>query len=398
MKIITRTVLLLSMVSLFTDLASEMLYPVMPVYLRSIGFSVLLIGILEGFAEAIAGLSKGYFGELSDSIGKRLPFVRLGYSLSAISKPMMALFTYPFWIFGARSIDRLGKGIRTSSRDALLSDETTKENKAKVFGFHRGMDTFGAVLGPTVALMFLYFYPANYKTLFLLAFAPGLIAILFTYLIKEKGEEKITREKTQNKISFFSFINYFKGSPLTYRRLVLGLLAFALFNSSDVFLLLKIKDSGLDDTHVIGIYIFYNLIYALSSFPIGILADKIGMKNIFVSGLILFAMVYAGMSYANSLTEFLVLFFLYGLFAAATEGISKAWITNVVHKQNTATAIGTYSAFNSIFSLLASSLAGLLWYTLGAPALFITSAIVTVVVSIYFLVIKFDEENHDIKN
>ena len=397
MKIITRTVLLLSMVSLFTDLASEMLYPVMPVYLRSIGFSVLLIGILEGFAEAIAGLSKGYFGELSDSIGKRLPFVRLGYSLSAISKPMMALFTYPFWIFGARSIDRLGKGIRTSARDAMLSDETSKENKAKVFGFHRGMDTFGAVLGPTVALIFLYFYPANYKTLFLLAFAPGLIAILFTYLIKEKGGEKITRKKTQNKISFFSFINYFKASPLSYRRLVLGLLAFALFNSSDVFLLLKIKDSGLDDTHVIGIYIFYNLIYALSSFPIGILADKIGMKNIFVSGLILFAMVYAGMSYANSLTEFLVLFFLYGLFAAATEGISKAWITNVVHKQNTATAIGTYSAFNSIFSLLASSLAGLLWYTLGAPALFITSAIVTILVAVYFLVMKFDEEYHDIK-
>jgi len=397
MKIITRTVLLLSMVSLFTDFASEMLYPVMPVYLRSIGFSVLLIGILEGFAEAIAGLSKGYFGELSDSIGKRLPFVRLGYSLSAISKPMMALFTYPFWIFGARNIDRLGKGIRTSSRDALLSDETTKENKAKVFGFHRGMDTFGAVLGPTVALIFLYFYPANYKTLFLLAFAPGLIAILFTYLIKEKGGEKITRKKTQNKISFFSFINYFKASPLSYRRLVLGLLAFALFNSSDVFLLLKIKDSGLNDTHVIGIYIFYNLIYALSSFPIGILADKIGMKNIFVSGLILFAMVYAGMSYANSLAEFLVLFFLYGLFAAATEGISKAWITNVVHKKKTATAIGTYSAFNSIFSLLASSLAGLLWYTLGAPALFITSAIVTVVVAIYFLVMKFDEEYHDIK-
>ena len=397
MKIITRTVLLLSMVSLFTDFASEMLYPVMPVYLRSIGFSVLLIGILEGFAEAIAGLSKGYFGELSDSIGKRLPFVRLGYSLSAISKPMMALFTYPFWIFGARNIDRLGKGIRTSSRDALLSDETTKENKAKVFGFHRGMDTFGAVLGPTVALIFLYFYPANYKTLFLLAFAPGLIAILFTYLIKEKGEEKITRKKTQNKISFFSFINYFKVSPLTYRRLVLGLLAFALFNSSDVFLLLKIKDSGLNDTHVIGIYIFYNLIYALSSFPIGILADKIGMKNIFVSGLILFAMVYAGMSYANSLAEFLVLFFLYGLFAAATEGISKAWITNVVHKKKTATAIGTYSAFNSIFSLLASSLAGLLWYTLGAPALFITSAIVTILVAVYFLVMKFDEEYHDIK-
>ena len=394
MKIITRTVLLLSMVSLFTDMASEMLYPVMPVYLRSIGFSILLIGILEGFAEAIAGLSKGYFGELSDNSGKRLPFVRLGYALSAISKPMMAVFTSPYWIFGARSIDRLGKGIRTSARDALLSDETSKENKATVFGFHRGMDTFGAVLGPSIALLYLYFYPAHYQTLFLIAFAPGAIAILFTYLLKEKKTEPKSNNSQNNKTTFFSFVNYFKTSPLAYRKLIFGLLAFALFNSSDVFLLLKIKDSGLDDSHVIGIYIFYNLIYALSSFPIGILADKLGLKNIFVFGLILFAIVYGGMSFTNSLTGFLVLFFFYGLFAAATEGVSKAWITNVVHKKNTATAIGTFSAFNSIFSLFASSLAGLLWLNFGAPALFFTSAIVTMLVVVYFLVVKFDDIGH----
>ena len=197
MKIITRTVLLLSMVSLFTDMASEMLYPVMPVYLRSIGFSILLIGILEGFAEAIAGLSKGYFGELSDNSGKRLPFVRLGYALSAISKPMMAVFTSPYWIFGSRSIDRLGKGIRTSARDALLSDETSKENKATVFGFHRGMDTFGAVLGPSIALLYLYFYPAHYQTLFLIAFAPGAIAILLPICSKKKKQNlKATIHKT----------------------------------------------------------------------------------------------------------------------------------------------------------------------------------------------------------
>ena len=394
MKIITRTVLLLSMVSLFTDMASEMLYPVMPVYLRSIGFSILLIGILEGFAEAIAGLSKGYFGELSDNSGKRLPFVRLGYALSAISKPMMAVFTSPYWIFGARSIDRLGKGIRTSARDALLSDETSKENKATVFGFHRGMDTFGAVLGPSIALLYLYFYPAHYQTLFLIAFAPGAIAILFTYLLKEKKTEPKSNNSQNNKTTFFSFVNYFKTSPLAYRKLIFGLLAFALFNSSDVFLLLKIKDSGLDDSHVIGIYIFYNLIYALSSFPIGILADKLGLKNIFVCGLILFAIVYGGMSFTNSLTGFLVLFFFYGLFAAATEGVSKAWITNVVHKKNTATAIGTFSAFNSVFSLFASSLAGLLWMNFGAPTLFFTSAIVTMLVVVYFLVVKFDDIGH----
>ena len=142
-KIITKTVLILSLVSLFTDIASEMLYPIMPIFLRSIGFSVLLIGILEGVAEATAGLSKGYFGKLSDTKGKRLPFVQWGYFLSAISKPMMAMFVYPLWIFFARTTDRFGKGIRTGARDAILSDESSKENKAKVFGFHRSLDTAG---------------------------------------------------------------------------------------------------------------------------------------------------------------------------------------------------------------------------------------------------------------
>ena len=158
-KIFTRAVWIVSIVSLLTDISSEMLYPVMPVYLKSIGFSVLLIGLLEGLAEAIAGLSKGYFGKLSDVTGKRVPFVRLGYLMSSVSKPMLAMFVYPLWIFFARTIDRFGKGLRTSARDAILSEESTPENKGKIFGFHRGMDTLGAVLGPVAALIYLDFYP-----------------------------------------------------------------------------------------------------------------------------------------------------------------------------------------------------------------------------------------------
>ena len=138
----------------------------MPVYLKSIGFSVVLIGILEGVAEATAGLSKGYFGKLSDLSGKRVPFVRLGYAFSALSKPMMAIFIYPLWIFFARTIDRFGKGIRTGARDAMLSDEATPQTKGKVFGFHRSMDTVGAVIGPSLALLYLYFHPQDYKNTF----------------------------------------------------------------------------------------------------------------------------------------------------------------------------------------------------------------------------------------
>src|SRR4249919_1630514 len=159
MKYLTRTIWILSLISLLTDVASEMLYPIMPIYLKSIGFSVLLIGILEGIAEATAGLSKGYFGKLSDNSRKRVPFVQLGYALSALSKPMMAVFVYPAWIFLARTVDRLGKGIRTGARDALLSDEATPATKGRVFGFHRSMDTLGAVAGPALALLYLHFYP-----------------------------------------------------------------------------------------------------------------------------------------------------------------------------------------------------------------------------------------------
>lgn len=391
-KIITRTVWILSIVSLFTDAASEMLYPIMPIYLKTIGFSIVLIGVLEGFAEALAGLSKGYFGKLSDNSGKRVPFVQLGYALSTISKPMMAVFTFPLWIFFARAIDRFGKGIRTGARDAILSDEATSENKGKIFGFHRSMDTFGAVIGPALALVYLYFYPQDYKTLFYVAFIPGLLAVLASFFLKDKTKAHPIEIKPT---PFFSFLNYWKTSPLQYRKLVIGLLVFTLFNSSDIFLLLKAKQAGLNDTAVIGVYIFYNLVYALCAFPIGIFADKIGLKKMFVFGLSLFAIVYFGMAFSTNIYTIAMLFFIYGVYAAATEGISKAWISTISDRKDTATAIGTYSGFQSICTMLASSLAGLIWYQFGANATFIITGIATVFISIYF---SFFMENNKNKN
>jgi MFS family permease len=361
-----------------------MLYPIMPIYLKTIGFSIVLIGVLEGMAEATAGLSKGYFGKLSDISGRRVPFVQMGYALSAISKPMMALFTAPLWIVFARTLDRLGKGIRTGARDALLSDEATPETKAKVFGFHRSMDTFGAVIGPSLALLYLYFYPQDYKTLFFIAFIPGLFAVLSSFCLKEK---KVNTHNPNIKPSFFSFLTYWRESPSEYRKVVIGLLIFTLFNSSDVFLLLQAKQSGLDDTVVIGVYIFYNLIYALASFPMGILADSVGVKAIYIIGLALFAIVYFGMAFNTNLYLFFVLFFIYGIYAAATEGISKAWISNITDKKDTATAIGTFSGFQSISAMLASSFAGVIWFQFGAEITFIITAIVTVLVMIYFLTV-----------
>jgi MFS family permease len=357
----------------------------MPIYLESIGFSILLIGVLEGIAEATTGLSKGYFGKLSDTSARRVPFVQIGYTLSTISKPMMAMFVYPLWIFFARTIDRFGKGIRTGARDAILSDEATPQTKGKVFGFHRSMDTLGAVLGPSLALVYLYFYPQDYKTLFFIAFIPGMLAVLASFLLKEKN---VTEQKPKVSVSFFSFLKYWKISPVEYRKVVLGLLVFALFNSSDVFLLLKAKQSGMDDTMVIGLFIFYNLIYALFAFPIGVVADNLGLKSIFVLGLTLFALVYFGMAWNENVYGFFALFFLYGIYSAATEGISKAWISNVTDKKDTATAIGTYSGFQSICAMLASSVTGLVWFRFGAATAFAITAIATLCVIVYFVSIS----------
>lgn len=385
-SIITRTVLILSIVSLFTDMASEMLYPIMPLYLKSIGFSIVLIGVLEGVAEATAGLSKGYFGKLSDVTGRRMPFVQCGYSLSAISKPLMAVFTAPLWIFLVRTIDRLGKGLRTGARDAVLSDEATPATKGKVFGFHRSMDTLGAVMGPLLALLYLYKYPAHYKSLFLVALVPGILAVLCSFLLRDKNPKPRSEIKKE---PFFSFLSYWKNSPTLYRKLLIGLLLFTLFNSSDVFLLLRARQSGLSDQGVIMVYIFYNLVYAAFAYPVGMLADRMGLKSIFICGLCIFAVVYIGMALTPNIYLYFGLFFLYGLYAAATESVAKAWISNITDKKDTATAIGTYTGFQSICALFASSLAGFLWFEFGAATTFIITGIAALIVVIYISFIPF---------
>jgi MFS family permease len=382
MKVINRTVLILSLVSLFADIASEMLYPVIPVYLKEIGFSVLLIGILEGVANFTAGISKGYFGKLSDQKGLRIPFIKGGYFLSAISKPMMAAFTFPFWVFLARTVDRLGKGLRTAARDALLSQNATPETKARVFGFHRGMDTLGAAIGPVIALVLLFFYPHNYTFIFLVAFLPGLISVLLVFLVKETPQPS----STMGKGNFFSFFRYWGIATPEFKRLVIGLLFLALFNSSDIFLLLKTREVTGSDQLTIGAYILYNLVYALASFPMGILADKIGTRLVLVSGLAVFSLVYYLFGSTHSIWVIGAAFVLYGVYAAATEGIAKAWITNTAHHVNTATAVGFYTSCESICSLLASIIAGALWTGFGSRSTFMVTAGAAIVSMMYLLI------------
>ncbi len=377
--------------SLFNDVASEMLIPVMPLFLKSIGFSVLFIGILEGVAEALAGLSKGYFGRLSDTTGKRLPFVQFGYGLSALAKPLMGLVSTTVPVFVLRTLDRFGKGIRTGARDALLSDESTPETKGTVFGFHRSMDTLGAVIGPALALVYLYFYPAHYRGIFLLSFFPGAAVLLTSFLLeRKKNKLAIVNDRTSTSISIFAF---FRSSSPTYKKVLLGLVVFALFNSSDVFLLLRAKQSGISDSLVILLYIFYNLIFALAAFPLGQLADKIGFRKMFLIGLTFFTLAYLALAQSGNTYFYFSIFFVYGLYAGATDGVAKAWLSNSVGKGDPGTALGIYGGLQSTAALIASSFAGLIWFKFGAPVTFLATAGVSLLVGVYFLFLKVDNKN-----
>lgn len=378
---ITRSIWVLSLVSLFTDMASDMLYPVMPAYLRSIGFSVAFIGLLEGIAEAAAGLSKGYFGYWSDMSGKRLPFVRLGYTLSALSKPLMAAMAYPMWIFLVRTLDRLGKGMRTGARDAILADASTDGNRGKVFGFHRSMDTVGAALGPALALIWLYFRPGDYIPLFFIAFLPGIISVLLLFTLKEQNN-LAPQGKT---ITFSDSMRWLKTATPAYRTLLWGLLLFASINSAEIFLLLRAKDLGMSDAGVVGLYIFFNLIFALLAYPLGRLSDTMGMKRIFLLGLALFAITYLGMALLSSTTAIIALFFVYGGFAAATDGLAKAWISKVCGPREKAVGLGTFAGLQSLSLLLASVWAGLLWDIAGPMTVFLLTAGLSIPVGLYFL-------------
>lgn len=382
---ITRPIWLLSLVSLFSDITSEMIYPIMPIYLQSIGFSILWIGILEGIAEAIAGLSQGYFGKASDLAGKRMPFVRLGYALTALSKPIIGVFRDPFLILLARSADRFGKGIRTGARDAILSTETTNSHKGRVFGFHRSMNTTGAVIGLLLALGYLYYHPGDYQALFLISAIPAIISVALSFFITDS---QVHLSKPNPEISAFTFLSYWSKSSNEYKKVVIGLLAFTLFNASDFFLLLKMKQDGLDDISIISIYIFYNLVYAVTALPLGILADRIGLKAMLIIGLCAYAILYFGMALMSGGTPFFFFFFAYGIYSSATEGISKAWISNTCESQDLGTALGTFLGFQSITLMIASILTGILWSMIGASTTFLIVGSITTLLIFYFITLK----------
>ncbi len=379
-KQITKSVWVLSFISLFNDFSSEMLYPILPLYFAQIGYGSLFIGFLEGIAECIGGLLKIYSGSLSDAFQKRLPFIQTGYALSILSRPLMGFFSNFGAILSARILDKIGKGIRTGARDALLADESNEKNSAEVFGFHRSMDTLGAVFGPLVALLFLYFYPENYKGIFLFTLIPGVIAIFFTFLIKEK---KRTQEKI--KLNFKDHFSYYKKAPQFYKKFISIFLLFALVNSSDMFLLLQAKEKGIDEKNIILLYLIFNLSFALFAFPIGKLADKFGKQKMLLISLAIFSITYLLFPFAATFSNFILLFSIYGLFYAFNQGVFKAKIVALVAANEKSSAIGLYDGLNSFALLFSNFIGGLIWYKFGSTLFFLYTGIITFLVFLFLI-------------
>lgn len=371
---ITKPVIVLGLVSFFTDFASEMLYPITPIFLTSfLGASMSLVGLIEGLAEITAGFLKGYFGNLSDKIGKRSIFVAAGYSLSGIVKSLPGLIASVPIVIISRVGDRIGKGIRTAPRDALLASYAN-ENTGAVFGFHRSMDTFGAVAGPLTALALLYFIPNQYQTIYLLSLIPSMFAIGFTLAVKDK----FIKTKSIRK----SYFNSIKLAPKEFKILLVLFTLFSFVNSSDVFLILRSKEISSSDTIAVLGYVFYNFIYAIASYPIGMLADKVGKKNIFIVGLLIFSIVYFGFAFSNSQLLTWILFSFYGIYAASTEGVTKAWISDLISDEWRASAIGLFTSLSSFAIMFGSIFTGFLWDNFGSQVPFFISAFVSLVIAI----------------
>jgi MFS family permease len=378
----SRNVWLLGLISLFADISSELLYPVLPVYLKEAGYSMLALGLLEGIANVIAGVSKGYFGHQSDVLQRRSVFVRWGYGLSAIGKMLMIGSPDLFRIFSGRITDRLGKGIRTAPRDSLLSMESSPETRAAVFGFHRGLDTLGAAIGPSLALLWLYWNPGDYSTLFTIAFIPALISVLLAFRIKEKSTQTISPAKPN--VGFFSYFKYWKKSKSSYRKLLLPLMLFALVNSPDVFLLMAMKEAGFTDTIMIGVYILYNLLYAMLAMPIGMVADKWGKTNVMLTGIFLFVICYSGMAWLDSMISYVLLFLLYAVSVSCLESVAKAIISTIAPSHERGQAIGFYTSVNSLGVLFAGAWTGALW-SVGGPSLVFSITAVVALLAFFLL-------------
>ncbi len=370
-------VFFLGLVSLFNDIASEMVYPIVPLFLTGVlGAPVSVVGIIEGIAEATASVLKAFSGWLSDRLRRRKWFVVAGYSFSTLSRIGLALSTRWLHVLAARFVDRFGKGTRTSARDALIADSTDATQRGAAFGFHRAMDTVGAIIGPLLAILFLKLLHEQYSLFFWLAAIPSAIGVLILVAFVREPVRRSTVVQALPKFSLSQFNRPFK--------LFLAVnVIFALGNSSDAFLILRARDSGFSVIGTVMLYVLFNIVYALFAFPLGKLADRWGAKPVLLLSFLMFSVIYAGVGVASG--PFLWGWFaLYGVFMAMSEGIGKAYISVLVPAALRATALGIFYAVTGIVMFFASVIAGALWELVGSGAPFFYGAGLSLLAGILF--------------
>lgn len=383
-------VVFLGLVSFFADISAEMVYPIIPLYLTSaFGATPAMVGVIEGIAESMASLLKVFSGYITDKYKKKKPIAFIGYATGIIYK--VALIFAHSWvgILGARVIDRIGKGIRTSPRDVMVSESSQSGYGGTAFGIHKALDMAGSALGILIA----YFILKNsnesydYKQIFIFSMVPATLSLLMFFKIKEKKEERFKQEREP-------FWNNVENIDSQLKLYLFVAFLFTLGNSSNTFLLLRAKSVGFDDTTVILLYFIYNITASILAIPAGKLSDKVGRKKLIVIGYIIFALVYFGFAFVFKKIFLITLFVLYGVYTALTAGVERAFIAEISPKELKGTMLGLHSTVVGIALLPASAIAGLLWNTFGAKSPFIFGSCMSLAAA-FTLIIFMNEVKHE---
>ncbi len=375
-----KNVTIAGLVSFFMDISSEMIYPLVPLFLANIlGVNKSVIGLIEGIAESTASLLKVFSGWFSDTIGNRKWLMAAGYGISTLSRPFIASAYSWQQVMGFRFMDRFGKGVRTAPRDAIIAESADMTALGRAFGFHRAMDTMGAVAGPALAFFLLGMLSNDYRKVFRLSMVPGIIAVLLIIFFITEKKKAVAAYAERPKLTMKHFDWRFK-----FFVAIAGLFAFG--NSSDVFLILRAQQIGIKPVMIPVIYLLFNLVYSLSALPAGIAADRFGKKRLILLGFVLFAVLYYGFAVAPGPRAVWILFGFYGLFMGLTEGIQKAFLSTVIPPDFKATAFGVYNTVVGVAMLPASLIGGWLWDQVSPSATFYFGAITASLSAVLFIV------------
>lgn len=359
---LSRNTFLLAAASLFADISTEMLYPVLPVFLtQTLKASGSIVGLVDGFAQATQNIVQGFSGALSDRLQKRKPVAVAGYLLAAVAKPLMGFATTWQVLFGARLLDRLGAGARSAPRDALIAASADEKNRGRAFGLEGVGDNAGAFLGPLLAAFLLYALHVGIRSIFYLAVIPGLLAFLMVLLVRERRADVAAKSKID--ISLRQF-------PRDYWKYLLATALFGLGNASNSFLILRTQDIGASLEQTILIYAGFNLVAALISYPAGFLSDKWGRRNVLLASFIVFLIAYLGFALTQNILLIAALFVFYGLYQGIFRAVGKAFASDFVPDELRASGVGWYSTTVGLLQLVASIVAGLLWDRIGHVAVF----------------------------